>query len=139
MRRNWVICARRTRIVMNRFELLYVAKAQAAALAEAATDRRSGAQYPGGRSSGIATIKGLLVNMREGDFISEHDYLIGTKIANVMCGGELTPAAWSMRNGFSSWSGRLHGAAGDREDSGAHRAYAEDRQAAAELARVEKH
>jgi 3-hydroxyacyl-CoA dehydrogenase len=27
--------------------------------------------------------------MREGEFISEHDYLIGSKIAHVMCGGEV--------------------------------------------------
>ncbi len=44
-------------------------------------------------STGIATIKGMLVNMREGNFISEHDYLIGTKIAHVLCGGELTPGS----------------------------------------------
>ena len=82
------------RIVMNRFELLYVAKAQAAALAEAGYRPPLQARnIPVAGSTGIATIKGLLVNMREGNFISEHDYLIGTKIAQVMCGGELTPGS----------------------------------------------
>ncbi|SCY58694.1 3-hydroxyacyl-CoA dehydrogenase [Nitrosospira sp. Nl5] len=85
---------RADQIVMNRFELLYVAKAQAVALAEAGYRpplKNRNIQVAG--STGIATIKGMLVNMREGNFISEHDYLIGTKIAHVMCGGELTPGS----------------------------------------------
>ncbi|MBA4143401.1 MAG: 3-hydroxyacyl-CoA dehydrogenase/enoyl-CoA hydratase family protein [Nitrosospira sp.] len=81
-------------VVMNRFELLYVAKAQARALAEVGYRPPLKARnIPVAGSTGIATIKGLLVNMREGGFISEHDYLIGTKIAHVMCGGELTPGS----------------------------------------------
>lgn len=81
-------------IVMNRFELLHVAKAQALALAEAGYRpplRPKGIVVAG--STGIATIKSLLVNMREGGFISEHDNLIGSKVAHVMCGGELTPGS----------------------------------------------
>lgn len=31
----------------------------------------------------------LLVNMREGGFISDHDLLISTKVAEVLCGGEV--------------------------------------------------
>ena len=81
-------------IVMNRFELLYVAKAHAVALAEAGyRPPLKVRNIPVAGSTGIATIKGLLVNMREGNFISEHDYLIGSKIAHVMCGGELTPGS----------------------------------------------
>jgi 3-hydroxyacyl-CoA dehydrogenase len=30
-----------------------------------------------------------MVNMLEGGFISEHDYLIGSKVATVLCGGEV--------------------------------------------------
>jgi 3-hydroxyacyl-CoA dehydrogenase len=41
----------------------------------------------------VATLKSLLVNMLEGEYISEHDYLIGNKIAYVMCGGNLTPGS----------------------------------------------
>ncbi|MDF0678021.1 MAG: hypothetical protein P0107_02755 [Nitrosomonas sp.] len=33
--------------------------------------------------------KSTLVNLLEGGFISEHDYLIGSKIAHVMCGGDI--------------------------------------------------
>ncbi|MDV6343247.1 3-hydroxyacyl-CoA dehydrogenase/enoyl-CoA hydratase family protein [Nitrosomonas sp. Is37] len=90
-------------IIMNRFELLHAAKIQALALAE------SGYRppliprgIPVAGSTGIATIKGTLVNMLEGHFISEHDYLIGSKIAHVMCGGDLTPGSlvdeeWFLR------------------------------------------
>lgn len=88
-------------VVMNRFELLYVAKAQALALAEA--DYRPplrARDIPVAGSTGIATIKGMLVNMREGNFISEHDYLIGSKIAYVMCGGDLTPGSLVDENWF---------------------------------------
>lgn len=78
-------------IVMNRFELLYIAKAQALAMAEAGyRPPLRVRQIPVAGSAGIANVKGMLVNMREGEFISEHDYLIGSKIAHVMCGGELT-------------------------------------------------
>ena len=41
-----------------------------------------------GRSA-AATIKAFIANMREGQFISEHDYLIAGKIADVMCGGDV--------------------------------------------------
>ncbi|PSJ18945.1 3-hydroxyacyl-CoA dehydrogenase/enoyl-CoA hydratase family protein [Nitrosomonas supralitoralis] len=81
-------------VVMNRFELLHVAKAQAIALAE--TGYRPPLrlrEIPVAGSSGIATIQSQLVNLREGDFISEHDYLIATKVAHVMCGGDLTPGS----------------------------------------------
>jgi 3-hydroxyacyl-CoA dehydrogenase len=82
------------RVVMNRYELLYVAKAQAVALAEAGYRPPLKARNISvAGSTGIANIKGMLVNMREGNFISDHDYLIGTKIAHVMCGGELTPGS----------------------------------------------
>jgi 3-hydroxyacyl-CoA dehydrogenase len=41
-----------------------------------------------GRSA-IATIKSTLVNMLEGGQISEHDFLIGSRVATVLCGGEV--------------------------------------------------
>lgn len=81
-------------VVMNRFELLHVAKAQALALAEAGYRpplRVKGIPVAG--NTGIATIKSQLVNMLAGGFISEHDYLIGSKVAHVMCGGDLTPGS----------------------------------------------
>ncbi len=41
------------------------------------------------RRNGIATIKGSLVNMRDGGFISEHDFHIASQIAHVVCGGDV--------------------------------------------------
>ena len=39
--------------------------------------------------TGIATIKMMLVNMRDGGFICAHDYEIGERVARVMCGGDV--------------------------------------------------
>lgn len=77
-------------IVMNRYELLHVAKAQLRALAEAGyrPPLRQSAIPVAGRSA-IGTIKAFMVNMLEGGQISEHDYLIGSKVAEVMCGGQV--------------------------------------------------
>jgi len=77
-------------IVFNAFELLHVAKAQARSLAQSGyrpplPARRI--QVAG--DVGIATFKMLLVNMLEGRFISAHDYEIATRIATVICGGEV--------------------------------------------------
>ncbi|HET9663702.1 MAG TPA: 3-hydroxyacyl-CoA dehydrogenase/enoyl-CoA hydratase family protein [Burkholderiales bacterium] len=78
------------RIVMNRFELLDIAKAEVRALAAAGyrPPLRPNAIPVAGRSA-VSTIRAFMVNMLAGGYISEHDYLIGTKIATVMCGGEL--------------------------------------------------
>lgn len=81
-------------IVMHRFELLYVAKAQALALAERGyRPPLRTREIPVAGDAGIATIESQLVNLREGGFISEHDFLIGNKVAHVMCGGDLTPGS----------------------------------------------
>ena len=39
--------------------------------------------------TGIATLKMMLVNMREGGFISAHDYEVSSRIAAALCGGEI--------------------------------------------------
>lgn len=81
-------------VVMNRFELLHVAKAQALAMAEAGYRPPLRArQIVVAGNTGIATIRSMLVNMLEGGFISEHDNLVGSKVAHVMCGGDLTPGS----------------------------------------------
>jgi len=81
-------------VVMHRFELLHVAKAQALALAEAGyRPPLRTREIPVAGNTGIATIQSQLVNMREGGFISEHDDLIANKVAHVMCGGDLTPGS----------------------------------------------
>ena len=45
-----------------------------------------------------------MVNMLEGGHISEHDYLIGSKVATVLCGGDVEAAAWSTSSGCSTSS-----------------------------------
>jgi 3-hydroxyacyl-CoA dehydrogenase len=78
------------RIVMNRFELLHIAKEEAIALN--ATDYRPPLhqrQIPVAGRVGIATFKASMVNMLEGGFISEHDYNIGCRVAETMCGGDV--------------------------------------------------
>ncbi|MDR4513460.1 3-hydroxyacyl-CoA dehydrogenase/enoyl-CoA hydratase family protein [Nitrosomonas sp.] len=88
-------------IIMNRFELLHAAKLQAMTLAESGyrppLRTRS---IPVAGNTGIATIESMLVNMHEGGFISDHDYLIGKKIAYVMCGGDLTPGSLADEEWF---------------------------------------
>jgi 3-hydroxyacyl-CoA dehydrogenase len=76
-------------VVPNKDELLFVAINEAKAL------YKSGYRAPHKRSfavagrNGIATIKGSLVNMRDGGFISAHDFHIASLIANVVCGGDV--------------------------------------------------
>lgn len=77
-------------VVFNAFELLHVARAQARAMAESGYRPPLPAraiQVAG--DVGIATFKMMLVNMLEGRFISAHDYEIATRIATVLCGGEV--------------------------------------------------
>ncbi len=78
------------RIVMNRFELLEAAKAEVRALAAAGyrPPLRPVAIPAAGRSA-ISTIKAFMINLLEGGQISEHDFLIGSKVATVMCGGDV--------------------------------------------------
>lgn len=78
------------RVVMNRFELLEIAKAEARALAASGyrPPLRATAIPVLGRS-GIATIRAFIANMHAGGQISDHDMLIATKVATVMCGGDV--------------------------------------------------
>ncbi len=81
-----------TKVVFHPHEVLHVARQQGLFLAEAGyvpplPDSRI---RVAGRT-GIANLKLVLVNMLEGHFISEHDFEIGSRIAEVMCGGDVDP------------------------------------------------
>jgi 3-hydroxyacyl-CoA dehydrogenase len=82
------------RVIANRAELLYVAKAALSEVAEAGyrppIPRND---IPAAGRSAIATIEAELVNMLAGHHISEHDYLVSSKIAYVMCGGDIEQGA----------------------------------------------
>jgi len=78
------------RIVLNQYELLHVAKEEARALtATAYRPPLQPRQIPVAGRTGIATLKAAMLNMLEGGFISEHDYNIGCRIAETMCGGDV--------------------------------------------------
>jgi len=78
------------RIVMNRFELLHVAIQEAMVLtATAYRPPLIPRQIPVAGRGGIASLKAAMVNMLQGGFISEHDYAVGCRVAQVMCGGDV--------------------------------------------------
>jgi 3-hydroxyacyl-CoA dehydrogenase len=77
-------------IVFNVHELLDIAKHEARALAAAGYRPPLPANaIPVAGRSAISTIKASLVNMRDGRFISEHDFLIACRIAETICGGDV--------------------------------------------------
>lgn len=77
-------------VVFNAYELLHIAKGQAAALHDAGYRPPLPARRVRVAGDvGIATFKMLLVNMREGRFISPYDEEIATRIATVLCGGNV--------------------------------------------------
>jgi 3-hydroxyacyl-CoA dehydrogenase len=76
-------------VVPHRDELLFVAIAQARAMAESnwrAPPRRMFAVA--GRDA-KATITGQLANLRDGGFASAHDFHVASCIADVVCGGDV--------------------------------------------------
>jgi 3-hydroxyacyl-CoA dehydrogenase len=81
-------------VIFHPSELLHVAKQQARAMAESgARPVLAPAQIPVFGDTGIATLKMMLVNMKEGGFISEHDYDIASRIADTLCGGAVEPGS----------------------------------------------
>src|SRR5690606_23352656 len=77
-------------VVFTPFELLYVAKRTAAAMAESGWRPPLPARaITVAGDVGAATLEAALVNLRAGRFISEHDGEIGKRIADTLCGGEI--------------------------------------------------
>ena len=76
-------------IVPHKDELLYVATQQAKAMYESGYRAPAKTLFPVAGRSGIATIKGQVANMRDGGFVSAHDYHLAAAIADVVCGGEV--------------------------------------------------
>jgi 3-hydroxyacyl-CoA dehydrogenase len=76
-------------IVPHKDELLYVATQQAKAMYESGYRAPTKRLFPVAGRSAIATIKGQLANMRDGGFISAHDFHISTLVAEVVCGGDV--------------------------------------------------
>ena len=76
-------------IVPNKDELLYVAINEAKAMFTAGYRPPHKRLFPVIGRNGKATIQGQLVNMRDGGFISQHDFHIASKIAGVVTGGDV--------------------------------------------------
>jgi 3-hydroxyacyl-CoA dehydrogenase len=77
-------------VVFNAYELLWVAKAQVRALSERGYRPPLPARnIPVVGRTGIATLEMMLVNMRDGGFISAYDFVVGLAVARVLCGGEV--------------------------------------------------
>jgi 3-hydroxyacyl-CoA dehydrogenase len=76
-------------VVPHKDELLFVALNEAKAMFASGYRAPHQRQFAVAGRSGAATIKGSLVNMRDGGFISAHDFHIASLIANVVCGGDV--------------------------------------------------
>ncbi|HEY4068708.1 MAG TPA: 3-hydroxyacyl-CoA dehydrogenase/enoyl-CoA hydratase family protein [Burkholderiaceae bacterium] len=76
-------------VVPNKDELLHVATQQAKAMFESGYRAPARTLFPVAGRNAIATIKAQLANMRDGGFISAHDFHISALIADVVCGGDV--------------------------------------------------
>ncbi|WP_306565083.1 3-hydroxyacyl-CoA dehydrogenase/enoyl-CoA hydratase family protein [Aquabacterium sp.] len=76
-------------IVANKDELLYVAIAQAKAMFESGYRAPAKKLFPVAGRNVKATLQSSLINMRDGGFISAHDYYISSCIADVLTGGDV--------------------------------------------------
>jgi 3-hydroxyacyl-CoA dehydrogenase len=77
-------------VVMHPHEVLHVAIDQARSLHEAGhRPPLPSRSIPVVGKTGLATLTMILVNMRDGGFISAYDFEVGRRIARVLCGGEV--------------------------------------------------
>ena len=76
-------------IVFNAYELLHVAKVEARAMFDAGYRPPLQKTVTVTGRYGWATIRAQLVNMRDGGFISAHDYKLGDMIAEIVTGGDV--------------------------------------------------
>ncbi len=81
-------------ISMNRERVLFDAKARALELSRGGYEApvmRMDLPAPG--ENILATLKMGVYLMRQGEYISDHEVKIGNKVAEVLCGGNVTPGA----------------------------------------------
>lgn len=88
------------RIVMNRDQLLYAAKQEVLALVAQGYSPLPPAQlFAGGRDL-YAALKAGVWQMQQSGHISEHDAMIGRKLAYIIAGGDLSAAQWLPEEHF---------------------------------------
>ncbi len=100
-------------IVMHNKELLYVAKQQANVLYESNYRPPSVDPLLCAGSSVAATLKGKVMNMLAGGYISKYDALLANELATVMCGGGLPGGTkcsqeWILSQEVKVFLERLH-------------------------------
>ena len=78
-------------IVPHKDEVLHVAVSEAKAMHQAGWRAPVKRLFPVAGRDGKATILGQLVNLRDGGFISAHDFHIASLIAGVVTGGDVDP------------------------------------------------
>jgi len=78
-------------IVMNRERVLTDARARALEMVRAGYKPPVSRTIPAPGESILATLKLGIHLMRQGEYISDHEVKIGTKVAEVLCGGRLSP------------------------------------------------
>lgn len=78
-------------IVPHKDEVLFVALNEAKAMYRAGYRPPHKRLFPVAGRDGKATIMGQLINMRDGGFISRHDFHIASLIAHVVTGGDVDP------------------------------------------------
>ena len=76
-------------IVAHKDELLFVASAQAKAMFDSGYRAPAKSLFPVAGRNAKATVMGQLANMRDGGFISAHDFHIATLIADVVTGSDV--------------------------------------------------
>ena len=80
------------RITMNRERVLADAKTRALELVRAGYEPpRPRIDIPAPGENILAALKMGVHLMRQGEYISDHEVKIGTKVAEVLCGGNVTP------------------------------------------------
>ena len=78
-------------ITMNRERVLSDAKARALELARGYEAPVMRTDLPAPGENILATLKMGVYLMRQGEYISDHEVRIGNKVAEVLCGGNVTP------------------------------------------------
>jgi 3-hydroxyacyl-CoA dehydrogenase len=78
-------------IVMNRERVLADAKTRALEMVRAGYKPPVPRSIPAPGENILATLKLGIHLMRQGDYISDHEVKIGTKVAEVLCGGPVSP------------------------------------------------
>jgi 3-hydroxyacyl-CoA dehydrogenase len=82
------------RVVMNRDHLLAEARREVLSMAQSGYHPPLPEKIFAAGRDGLAALRVGIFMLRQGDFITEYEAHIAGKLANVMCGGELSQPAW---------------------------------------------